>query len=216
MKQQFEDILLMIRQTQLNTLRLVNTSLIGLYWSIGEYVSLKTANEGWGRSTVSQLAEYIATEACDAKGFSDKNIWRMKQFYEAYTDQPKLSALLREVSWTNNLTIITRTKSNEERYFYLRSCIEERYSTRELERQISASLYERTMLRDIKRSNENPSIGILLCKDKDNEVVEYALSRSLSPTMIAEYQVQLPDKKILQQRLHQLYNQTTTPTQQQI
>ena len=331
MKQQFEDILLMIRQTQLNTLRLVNTSLIDLYWSIGEYVSLKTANEGWGRSTVSQLAEYIATEACDAKGFSDKNIWRMKQFYEAYTDQPKLSALLREVSWTNNLTIITRTKSNEERYFYLRSCIEERYSTRELERQISASLYERTMLsdtklspvaketypdmvsslkdsyvfeflgtqsidregdlrkglvaqmkafilelgkdfifiaeeyrlqvgnsdfyidllffhrglqclvafelkndkfkpehlgqlnfylealdRDIKRSNENPSIGILLCKDKDNEVVEYALSRSLSPTMIAEYQVQLPDKKILQQRLHQLYNQTTTPKQQQI
>ena len=55
------------------------------------------------------------------------------------------------------------------------------------------------------QSNENPSIGVLLCKDKDVEVVEYALSRSLSPTMVSNYQTQLPDKEILQKKLHELF-----------
>jgi len=59
--------------------------------------------------------------------------------------------------------------------------------------------------RNVKKPHENPSIGVLLCKDKDSEVVEYALSRSLSPTMVSEYQMQLPDKKLLQQKLHELF-----------
>ena len=59
--------------------------------------------------------------------------------------------------------------------------------------------------RDIKKKKENPSIGILLGKDKDSEVVEYALSRSLSPTMVSEYKTQLPDKKLLRQKLHELF-----------
>lgn len=50
-----------------------------------------------------------------------------------------------------------------------------------------------------------PSIGVLLCASKDNEVVEYALSRSLSPALIAEYQTQLPDKKLLAAKLHEFY-----------
>lgn len=60
--------------------------------------------------------------------------------------------------------------------------------------------------RDVKKANENPSIGILLCKDKDNEVVEYALSRNLSPTLVSEYKLQLPDKKVLQQKLHAIFD----------
>ena len=60
--------------------------------------------------------------------------------------------------------------------------------------------------RDVKKTNEKPSIGVLLCKDKDSEVVEYALSRSLSPTMVSEYTTLLPDKKILQQKLHELFD----------
>ena len=57
----------------------------------------------------------------------------------------------------------------------------------------------------MKKNHENPSIGVLLCRDKDDEVVEYALSRNLSPALIAEYQLQLPDKKLLQTKLHALY-----------
>lgn len=67
------------------------------------------------------------------------------------------------------------------------------------------NFYLEALDRDVKKNNENPSIGILLCKDKDSEVVKYALSRNLSPTMVAEYQMQLPDKKLLQQKLHQLF-----------
>lgn len=248
----------------------------------------------------------------------------MKQFYETYKDSPKLSPLVREISWTNNLLIFSRCKSIEEMEFYLKLVKQESYSKRELDRQISASFFERTMIgnsklspavresnndlsntfkdsyvfeflnlpdphsesdlqrglirqmksfilelgkdflfigeeyklqvgnsdfyidllfyhrglqclvafelkadkfkpdhlgqlnfylealdRDVKKPNENPSIGVLLCKDKDSEVVEYALSRSLSPTMVSEYKTQLPDKKLLQQKLHELFDNET-------
>ncbi|MCL2624167.1 MAG: PDDEXK nuclease domain-containing protein [Planctomycetaceae bacterium] len=226
------------------------------------------------------------------------------------------------MSWTHHLTLISRTKTNNEREFYLNLTIHEKYSVRELDRQISASLYERTLLgdkklstalseiypnintsvkddyvfeflglpeshrendlqkglvgqlkrfilelgkdflfvdeefriqvgnsdffidllfyhrglqclvafelkadkfqpehlgklnfylealdRDVKKVNENPSIGVLLCKDRDHEVVEYALSRTLSPTMVSRYHTQLPDKKLLQQKLRELFEQ---------
>ena len=52
--------------------------------------------------------------------------------------------------------------------------------------------------------HENPSIGVLLCKSKDDEVVEYALSRSLSPTMVAEYELKLPDKTLLRRKMQEL------------
>jgi predicted nuclease of restriction endonuclease-like (RecB) superfamily len=71
------------------------------------------------------------------------------------------------------------------------------------------NFYLEALDRDVKKPNENPSIGILLCKDKDSEVVEYALSRSLSPTMVSEYKTQLPDKKLLQQKLHELFDNET-------
>lgn len=274
-----------------------------------------------GDSIVVELAKYIQTNEPNIKGFSDKNLWRMKQFYEVYKKYPKLSTLLREISWSHNLAIFSRCKSDEEREFYLKLTKQENYSFRELERQISSSLFERSMIlnskistsmrendkaisqafrdsyvfeflnlqeshsekelqrglvnqmknfilelgkdflfigeeyklqvgssdffidllfyhrglqclvafelkadkfkpehlgqlnfylealdRDVKKQNENPSIGILLCKDKDTEVVEYALSRNLSPTMVSDYKTQLPDKRILQQKLHELFD----------
>jgi predicted nuclease of restriction endonuclease-like (RecB) superfamily len=65
--------------------------------------------------------------------------------------------------------------------------------------------YLEALDRDHRKPHENPSIGVLLCASKDNEVVEYALSRSLSPALIAEYQTQLPDKKLLAAKLHEFY-----------
>ena len=229
------------------------------------------------------------------------------------------SGLLTKISWTHHLTIMSRCQSEEEREFYIRLCVEERYSVRELERQINSGIFERTMLgtqlspslketfstiahnfkdsyifeflnlsepfkendlqkalisqmknfilelgkdflfvgekfkiqvgnsdffidllffhrglqcmiafelktdkfkpehlgqlnfylealdRNIRRENENPSIGILLCKDKEKEVVEYALNRSLSPALVSQYKLQLPDKALLQQKLHELF-----------
>ena len=63
--------------------------------------------------------------------------------------------------------------------------------------------YLEALDRDVRRSNENPSIGILLCQEADHSVVEYAMSRSLSPTMIAEYERQLIPKDVLQRSLEE-------------
>jgi len=320
LEKQFTEVIQFIKQARFNAIKSVNTELIDLYWKIGEYISKKIETAEWGQSIVDQLAKYLDRNEPDLKGFSNKNLWRMKQFYESYKDSPILSTLLREISWSHNLSIFSRCKTTEEREFYLKLAKNENYSFRELERQITSGVFERTMIgnskvstvlretypeinsfkdsyvfeflnlsepfseselqkglikqmktfilelgrdfifigeeykvmvgnsdfyldllfyhrglqclvafelktdkfkpehlgklnfylealdRDVKKQNENPSIGILLCKDKDNEVVEYALSRSLSPTMVAEYQTQLPDKKLLQQKLHELFD----------
>ena len=310
----------LIQRTRSEVIRTANTALIDLYWQIGDYISQRIATAEWGDGVVPQLADYIARNYPEIKGFSDKNLWRMKQFYETYRDaDEKLSSLVREISWTNNLIILSRTKTIEEKAFYLKMCLTERLSSRELDRQINSALYERMMIgepklsavlreiapnadkvfrdqyvmefldgkryrhendmkaalidqmkqfilelgkdfifidqeyrlqvgnsdfridllfyhrelqclvafelkmekfkpehlgqlnfylealdRDVKKPKENPSIGVLLCKDKDDEVVEYALSRSLSPTMVAEYRLCLPDKKQLQQKMREI------------
>ena len=66
-----------------------------------------------GKSTVASLASFLQTNFPSANGFSDKNIWRMKQFYETYKDKEKLSPLVRELSWSNNLLIMTAYKTHE-------------------------------------------------------------------------------------------------------
>jgi predicted nuclease of restriction endonuclease-like (RecB) superfamily len=324
MDNRFKAIIQLIKQSRTNAIKAVNAELINLYWNIGEHISKKIEQSEWGDSVVTELANYLKTQEPEIKGFSDKNIWRMKQFYETYKDFPKLSPLVREISWTNNLLIFSRCKTIEEMEFYLKLAKQESYSKRELDRQISASFFERIMIgnsklspavresnnelsntfkdsyvfeflnlpdphsesdlkrglvrqmknfilelgkdflfigeeyklqvgnsdfyidllfyhrglqclvafelkadkfkpdhlgqlnfylealdRDVKKPNENPSIGVLLCKDKDSEVVEYALSRSLSPTMVSEYKMQLPDKNLLQQKLHELFEKET-------
>lgn len=66
------------------------------------------------------------------------------------------------------------------------------------------NFYLETLDRDVRRPHENPSIGILLCKGKDIEVVEYAMARNVSPAVIADYETKLIDKKLLTDKLHQL------------
>jgi predicted nuclease of restriction endonuclease-like (RecB) superfamily len=146
MNKQFSEVVRLIRSARKNALKAVNTEMINLYWSIGEYISNKIQKAEWGDGVVVELANYIQEKESGAKGFSDKNLWRMKQFYDTYKEFPKLSPLVREISWTNNMLIFSRCKSNEERAFYLKITHKEGYTFRELERQISASLFERTMI----------------------------------------------------------------------
>lgn len=146
-EQQFAEIVNLIRQTRQDTFFYANKALIELYWKVGAYISHKIANAEWGDNIVVKLADHISRTAPDIKGFSDKNLWRMKQFYETYSQaDEKLSPLVRELSWTNNLILLSRTKSEEERLFYLRLCVKEHLSKRELERQIDSALYERPCL----------------------------------------------------------------------
>lgn len=151
LQSQFTEVVQLIKKARSNAFQAVNTEMINLYWSIGEYISKRVEVQAWGKSVVAQLAKYIEKKAPDLKGYSDKNLWRMKQFYETYKDLPKLSPLVREISWTNNLMILSMRRSDE-REFYLKLCIQERYTKRELERQISSSLFERTVIGKAKLS----------------------------------------------------------------
>ena len=124
----FNEIVILIKNSKQKAFSQVNSTLIELYWNIGQYISKKTIQEKWGKSIVQELAIFIKQKEPMIQGFSDKNLWRMKQFFETYKENTKLSPLVREITWTNNLLILSASKSEEEREFYIRLSIKERYS----------------------------------------------------------------------------------------
>jgi predicted nuclease of restriction endonuclease-like (RecB) superfamily len=316
----FREVVSLIQRARQRAFQAVNTELIDLYWRVGQYISRKLEAAEWGEKVVGQLAQYIHHRMPNVRGFSRPNLFRMRAFFEAYRDDQIVSPLVRLLSWTMHLNLISRCKRPEEREFYMRLAVRERWGKRELERQLKTCLFERAVLsppkvaaalrqshpeaedifkdayvlefldlpgghreadlhrgllanlkdflielgrdfcfvgseypvqvglrdfsidllffnralnclvafdlkvrrfepehlgkmefylealdRDVKKPHERPSIGILLCATKDNEVVEYALSRSASPTLIAEYQTALPDKQLLRRKLHEFY-----------
>ena len=142
----FDAILRLIDAARARAVASVNKELIELYWTIGEQITRKIAEDGWGKGTVEDLAAYIQQRQPNARGFSAQNLWRMRQFYETYHALPELSPLVRELPWTHNLLIMGRSKRDEERQFYLRMTIREKWSKRELERQLSGALFERVVL----------------------------------------------------------------------
>jgi predicted nuclease of restriction endonuclease-like (RecB) superfamily len=314
---QFTEILTLIKTAQNRVIANTNQELIQLYWTIGRYISQQLKTAAWGQKTIEQLAAFIQTQEPGIKGFERRNLERMRQFHEIYPDIT--TAVRSQLNWTHHRIIMSRCKTEAERLFYLQLATTERYSTRELDRQINSSIFERTLLadaqlspsrsqsqslsgvfrdsyildflnlppnhseddlktalirnlrdfilelgrdftfvgeeyrlqvgnsdffidllfyhrdlqslvafelkidkfkpeylgqlefylealdRDIKKPHENPSIGVLLCRDKDDEVVEYALSRTLSPTVVAEYEIKLIPKEMLRQKLNEFY-----------
>jgi predicted nuclease of restriction endonuclease-like (RecB) superfamily len=177
----FEEITTIIDRSRERMFRSVNRALIDMYWEIRRCISEKTKTDKWGKSIVKEFSMVIQSRYNGMKGFSPQNIWRMKRFYETYAGNEKLSTLLKEISWTNNFAIMSRAKTEEAREFYLE----------ELDR-------------DVREPNENPSVGLILCASKDDEVAEYALNRSMSSALIAEYQTRLPQKALLENELCEL------------
>ncbi len=321
----FDDVLSLIDAAKRRAYQAVNVELVSLYWQVGEYISKKIASAEWGDGVVVELARAIARRYPGIRGFTRPNLFRMRQFFEAYRHYEKVSPLVRQLSWSHHLIILSQCKLDEEREFYMRRAIAERWGKRELERQCRARAFQRTVVsppalstalqaehpgamglfkdvysleflelpdehteadlhrgllrnlgrfitelgrdfcfvgseypvqvgkqdfaldllffhrglcclvaielkvrefrpedlgklsfylealdRDVKKSHERPSIGVLLCATKDAEVVEYSLSRTLSPALVAEYQTVLPPKAVLQAKLHELYEQLAT------
>lgn len=312
----FIEIAQIIEEARNNAYRKVNEELILMYKKVGEFLSEKSKEANYGDGYIDSLSEYIRQQFPGIKGFNRRGLYRMKQFYETYAGNEKVSALLTQLSWTNHLLIMSGSKSDEEREFYIRLAVKERYSSRQLERQMDSGYYERYMLsksktlpeplqsqqnpfldqyvvefldlpdvfhendfrkalvkgmrdfilelgkdftfvgeeypiqvggedyridllffhrslrclvaielkvgkfkpeyvskmdfylegldRQIRKPDENPSVGLLLCASKNDEVVEYAMSRTLSPMMVSQYQLQLPDKDILRKKLQEL------------
>ena len=316
---QFDEVIHIIDNARSRAMKAVNAELIQMYWSVGAYLSELCSASSFGDKIIDEVAAYIAQENPNIKGFNRRGLYRMKQFYETYKDDEFVTPLVTQISWTNHLLIMSGCKTDEEREFYIRLCIKENYSKRQLERQLDSGYYERYMLsketllpesvkklgenpfldsyvmefldlpnefhendlrkalirnmkdfilelgkdftfideeykvqvggddfridllfyhrglqclvaielkigkfkpeyiskldfylealdRQVKKENENPSVGLLLCASKNDEVVEYAMSRTMSPMLVSQYQLQLPDKTILEKKLQQLVN----------
>ena len=123
-----------------------NKELIILYYNVGEYLTDVSVRYNWGQNYIDRVAEIIADENPSIKGFERRNLYRMRQFYAAYPDFEFVSTVLTQLSWSSNILILSGSKTPEERKFYTQLAIRERYSVRELRRQMDSAYYERAML----------------------------------------------------------------------
>jgi hypothetical protein len=90
----------------------VNAELVGLYWQLGEYISRKIESAQWGDGVVDELAAAIARRYPGLRGYTRPNLFRMRQFYEAYRDNEKVSPLVRQLSWTHHLIILGQARGH--------------------------------------------------------------------------------------------------------
>jgi predicted nuclease of restriction endonuclease-like (RecB) superfamily len=148
----FAEIVGMIESSRHRAAQTVNAILVDLYWSVGEYISRKIQADGWGKGTVEALSAYVQQRQPGIRGFSSQNLWRMRQFFETYGGLPNLSTLLRELPWSSHLHILSRAKRPEEREFYLRMAVRNRWQVREVARQMDSGLFEQTVLHPPKLS----------------------------------------------------------------
>lgn len=132
-----------IRQRQYQALRAANKELLALYWWLGEAISRRQAEQGWGKAVVETLARDLQAEFPGRNGFSAQNLWLMRQFYGEYRDKPKLQPLVGEISWTKNLLIMARCKDDLEREFYLRATARFGWTKNVLQHQLDNHSYRR-------------------------------------------------------------------------
>jgi predicted nuclease of restriction endonuclease-like (RecB) superfamily len=146
----FNQIIEMIEKRKNNAYRKVNEEMILLYLEVGKFLYELKENSNYGDKITTKASDFMKNNYPNIKGFTKRNIERMIQFYSTYKDDEIATPLVTQLSWTNNLLILSGAKSKEERHFYLKLSIKNNYSKRELDRQIS-SYYERYMLSDGKQ-----------------------------------------------------------------
>lgn len=145
-KNLLNDIKQRIRSAQYEALKAVNKELISLYWDIGKIIFERQKGETWGKSVVEKLAADLQVEFPGIKGFSFRNIWYMRIFYDNYRENQKLQQLVAEISWGNNIAIMEKCKDDFEREFYIRMTRKFGWSRSVLIHQIENRTYEKTLL----------------------------------------------------------------------
>lgn len=143
---QFDDIVMIVEGAKERAYRKVNEELILMYQELGKYISEKSKEASYGSNFVDNIAEFFSENYPELKGFTRRGLYRMKQFYELYKDDEKVSTLLTQLSWSNHLKIMSGSKSKEEREFYINLTIKENLTHRELVRQMDSGYYERYIL----------------------------------------------------------------------
>lgn len=132
----FDEVLTLIEDARRRAYQAVNTELVGLYWQLGEHISKKIASAEWGDGVVEDLAAAIARRYPGLRGFTRRNLFRMRQFYEAYRVDKKVSPLVTQLPWTHHLILLSQTTRPEEREPYMLGAVRDGWTKRELERQI--------------------------------------------------------------------------------
>ena len=130
-----------IRQRQYQALRAANAELLALYWWLGESISRRQTDQGWGKGVVESLARDLQLEFPGRNGFSAQNLGLMRQFDREYCDKPKLQPLVGEISWAKNLLIMARCKDDLEREFYSRATARFGWSKNVLQHQLDNQSY---------------------------------------------------------------------------
>jgi predicted nuclease of restriction endonuclease-like (RecB) superfamily len=108
-----------IRKAQYEAMKKVNQEHIALNWDLGKMIVQKQSEKGWGKAVVEQIAKDLQAEFIGIKGFSSRNLWRMRQFYETYHQSIILPPLVAEIGWTHNVVIMEKCKDDLQREFYI-------------------------------------------------------------------------------------------------
>ena len=140
------DIKKRIKSAQYEALRQVNKELISLYWDIGKTITDQQKGKTWGKSIVEKLSKDLQNEFPGIKGFSFRNIWYMRIFYDNYKENKKLQQLVAEISWGHNIVIIEKCKDDFEKEFYIRMSRKFGWSRSVLIHKIEKHTYEKTLL----------------------------------------------------------------------
>ena len=136
-----------IKSTRITLARRVNTSMMQMYWNIGEQLSKEGLEKGYGSSVVKRLSADLQQEFPETTGFSPRNLWDMKKFYEYYalTDE-KLRQSVALLPWKHNLLIISKSNSVEEARFYVEQVLEMGWSRDVLLNFIKADTYKHSKI----------------------------------------------------------------------
>jgi len=182
-----KEILSKIQLARYEMLKTVSKQTVELYWEIGKAVTQKVQQEKWGKSIVEQLSKDLQTEFPGIRGFSARNIWNMKSFYEFYTENEKLQPLVAEIGWVQNCLILEKCKDKLKIEYYLRKTKEMGWSKADL----------------IDKINKNHFESQALAQNNFAVTVSPELKAKVAWEFVDDYQVELinPDLPISEKEL---------------
>ncbi|TAE18477.1 MAG: DUF1016 domain-containing protein [Bacteroidetes bacterium] len=135
-----------IRQAQYEALKAVNKEQLQLYWDLGKMIVEKQQQTRWGKSVVERIAKDLQAEFVGERGFSARNLWRIRQFYELYSQNAILPPLVAEIGWSHNVVVMEKCKVDSQREFYIRMAKKFGWTKEVLIHQIDNKTYEKYLL----------------------------------------------------------------------
>lgn len=140
-----KEIISEIRKTQYKATKIANQYLVQLYWQIGEKIATQQKSKDWNENTVLWLSSDLKKEFPKVRGFSPRNLWKMRQFYISYINDKRLNDLIKQISWTHNLVIVSKCQDPLEKEFYIRMTIRNGWTKNVLLHHIENQTYRKTI-----------------------------------------------------------------------